>query len=187
MISETVILGVILCLFILSYHSYSGPRWGKGPKTAYCRLVKVLGKPHYINTNPKGVSIWKKFTPDTPFTRVMLIDESVAQFIPYKHYGYLYVTINYEIDEKNIGDVLSCSESVMYDKLKKELTVRSNSLENSMVWLVLVHHINKGEIDVSQIREEIGKRTKLSYCNSQNNYNILQSIKDEYLLRNCDY
>lgn len=187
MISETVLLGIIVvCVLILSYVS-TEHRWRKCVINEYNKLVKRLGSPDYVNSNPKGVSIWKKFSPCSPFTRIMLIDEAVPQFIPYKHYGFLYVTINYEIDKEMIEPILSCSESVMYDKLKRELTVRSNSLENAMVWLILIHDINKEKISQSQIQDEIKSRSSLAHCKSDENYTILQTIKDNYRLMETEY
>ena len=188
MIRETFILGIIVvCVLILSHRTCRGPRWRKGPSFEYRKLVKRFGKPNFINNNPKGAVIWKKFRPGNPFVRIMVIDESVAHYTPYKHYCYLYMTIKYDIDDENISTVLSCSESVMYDKLKSELTVRSNSLERAMMWLVLVHDINKGYIDVKNIREEIEKRSKLVYCKAKNNYTTLQTIHDEHNLKDVGY
>lgn len=188
MICEIFILGfIVVCVFMMLYYSSCGPRWKKGPKNEYKKLIKKLGKPYYVNNNPKGVAIWKKFASDSPFVRVMLIDETVIHYVPYKHYGFLYLTIKYEIDPRDLTILLSCSESFMYDKLKRELTVRSGSFEQGMTWLVLANDINTNKIAVEQIQDQIEIRMKRLYCDAEKNYNILQTIGDKYKMQDSDY
>lgn len=188
MTREIFILAIIVvCVFIIMYDTSKGPRWGARPRAEYVRLIHKLGKPHYINKNPKGVAIWKRFPLCVPFERIMLIDESVVHYTPHRHCSFLYVTVKYEIDEEMIDEILSCSEAVMYDKLKRELTVRSNSLENAMTWLVLIHDVNKQILDHKQISSKIKELFQVSYSNAEKNYSTLQTIKNSFELKEKDY
>ena len=185
MVAESFVLGVIIVLSLIISHKISNPRWEISKRVEYKKLVRILGNPNFSNTNPKGLAIWNKICDKIPFSRVMLIDEQIVQYVPYKHNGFLYVSIKYEIDEKDLESVLSISCALMYDKLKKVLTIRSDSLNHAMSWLILAHDVIKKQVDLPLSKEQIKQRLQTSCGSSSNNYNRLINIKAEYNLKSC--
>jgi hypothetical protein len=177
------ILAVVIILFIiiLGCGLMAGPGWKPGPKKEYERLVAKFGKPNYTNKGPKGVAVWKSVG---PFERVMIIDENVPHGA---HCDYVYFTIKYFIDSKQIPAVLKVSDSVMYDKLKEELTVRCGSIENSIATLVLVDKVNNSLVPDDKVRETYNKMILTATDVVEENYRILESVVDDYELKHVDY
>jgi hypothetical protein len=86
-------------------------------------------------------------------------------------------------------DVFSISDSIMYDKLKEELTVRCNSLETNMATLVMIDLVHEGIIPNEHVADGITYERYVleSKKKSVTNYRLLQSIKQKYDVKNKDY
>jgi hypothetical protein len=148
----------------------------------------MLGPACYVNTRPGGTAIWKKFKPCIPFVRVMIIDENLPHHLPTPHCDYIYVTIKYMIDSKKITQVLAISDSIMYDQLKRELTVRCGTLEDAVATAILVNDANKGLIDESVLSDGTEYKRVISNARKNMNKNIitLQCIKDSHDMEYSD-
>lgn len=184
-----VAIVIILLILLLSCDCLLGPRWRTGPYKEYVRTVSRFGKPSYINKRSNGVAIWSKFPKSCPFYRIMIIDENVPHSKPMPHCDFIYTTIKYHIDPEKLMTVLNISDSIMYDKLKEELTARCHTLEANMATLLLAHDVNNDIVTPQQIAT--GRVYKKYIMNAHkdavSNYNMLDSIKNNYTMRDADY
>lgn len=134
---------VTIIVFILLY-SYTSPKKSINkfthylPKRKYIDIVNEFGKPCTIVNKPNGVAVW--YNRDF-FTKIMLKDESIKHLKPKLHCDFLYSTVNIHIPEHIITKVLKLSESIYYDRLKKELTVRCGSMGPNVATLYLALRI----------------------------------------------
>jgi hypothetical protein len=119
----------------------------------------------------------------------MVVDESVPHDTPVPHCDYTYITIKYHIDPKKLMDVLAISDSIMYDKLKEELTVRCSTLEANIATLVLADKVHKDIITNSQVADGITYKRYIAESQkfAVENYRILQDIRTDYQMREADY
>lgn len=92
---------------------------------AYNDLVKELGDPNVLVDKPSGIAIWNQ---PAFFDEIILRDESVQSMVPFVHCEFLYATINVYVPEVMIPIVLSLSESIVYDRLKRTLTARAGNM-----------------------------------------------------------
>ena len=189
MSGQVIAFVVVLCLMLITCSCFAKPYWRIGPKKEYHKLVSKFGNPSFLNPSPDGAAVWKRFRSECPFIRLMIIDENVPHDLPSKHCDYIYTTINYYIDPKKLMDVLAISDSIMYDKLKEELTVRCHSLEVNMAILVLIDKVHKDIITQNQMADGFTYKQyiKESKKNAVDNYRILQGIKESYEMREVDY
>ena len=179
MVREILAYVLILLIILMSYSCLTKPHWGVKPYIEYHKLVKKFGKPSFINSSPGGSAVWTKFGKCSPFVRIMIVDEQVTNC------NFIYVSINYHIDPKKMSDILSISDSIMYDKLKEEVTVRCNTLETSIATIVMVYNVHTDIITNSQVDSGLVYKDYMSNARKHavNNYRILQSIKDDYDLK----
>lgn len=189
MTGQVIAIVVVLCLVLIACGCLIRPHWRIGPKKEYHRIVTRFGNPSFVNPRPNGVAIWEKFKKDCPFTRLMIVDESVPHNIPCSHCDYMYTTIKYHIDPKKLMDVLTISDSIMYDKLKEELTVRCATLEATMATLVLADKVHKDIITNSQVEDGIIYKRYITESQkfAVENYRLLQGISTDYKIRERDY
>jgi hypothetical protein len=189
MTEQVIAIVVVLCLILLACGCLNRPHWRIGPKKEYHKIVTRFGNPSFVNSTPNGAAVWKIFKKDCPFVRLMVVDESVPHDTPGSHCDYTYTTINYYIDPKKLMDVLAISDSLMYDKLKEELTSRCSTLEANMAILVLADKVHKSIITNSQVAD--GITYKKYIADSQKfaveNYRLLQDINAVYQMREADY
>jgi hypothetical protein len=187
MTGQVIAFVVILLLITMGCSCLSSPYWRIGPKKEYHKIVTRFGNPSFVNFRPNGAAVWKKFKKDCPFTRLMVVDESVPHDTPGKHCDHTYTTINYYIDPKKLMDVLTISDSLMYDKLKKELTVRCSTLEANMATLVLADKVHKDIITNSKVATTYKRYITESQKFAVENYRLLQDINSNYEMREKDY
>ena len=181
---DVALATVILCTIFLVCMLRSGPYWKVDPKREYYKIVSLFGKPYYLGYSPGGVAIWKKFEDDCPFKRIMITDSCVEHAHGPKdnhHNDCIYTTIKYQADPNRIMDMLRVSDTVMYDKLREELTVRCNSFENNMAILVLVDSVHKGLTPPGLAPGEYKQAIISARENSVKNYRILQGVRDDFL------
>lgn len=186
---QVIALVAVLCLMLIVCSCFAKPYWRIGPKKEYHKIVSRFGNPTFLNSNPNGVAVWERFRKECPFIRLMVVDENVPHDLPKKHCDYIYTTINYYIDPKKLMDVLTISDSIMYDKLKEELTTRCQTLEANMATLVLVDKVHKDIITQPQIADGLTYKRYImeSEKYAVENYRILQDIKEKYEMREADY
>lgn len=105
--------------------------WGTNtPKAEFARQVKQFGPPSILDPKPGGFAVWDKMTlkrlgePANCLYRVVIRDEQVPHSKPGPHVDYLYYWTFMDIPGELINAVLSISDSISYDPLKKLLQVR---------------------------------------------------------------
>jgi len=189
MTGQVIALVVVLCLILIACGCLTRPHWRIGPKKEYHKIVTRFGNPSFVNSIPNGAAVWKRFKKDCPFVRLMVVDESVPHDTPGPHCDYTYITINYHIDPKKLMDVLAISDSLMYDKLKEELTARCATLEKTMATLVLADKVHKDIITNSQVADGITYKRYIAESQkfAVENYRLLQDISEDYQMREADY
>ena len=97
----------------------------KLPKEMYPILVSELGKPDSVLNVEGGHAIW---TSKDYLLNITLKDEIIQHLKPDQHCDFLYVTIIVFIPDSTLIKVLELSDNLTYDRQKKQLTVRCNSL-----------------------------------------------------------
>lgn len=182
---EKIIAIVVLLLIVIIYSCLTHLFWRKGPRAEYYAIVNRFGKPHFVNFMPNGVAVWKRFEEKCPFVRIMIVDENVPHDTPSQHCDFIYTTIKYHIDPKKLMDVLAISDSIMYDKLKEELTIRCESLEASMATFVLADKVHEDIVVADDITYK--KYITDAKKDSVSNYIILQNIREKYEIKHADY
>lgn len=175
-----VILALIFMLGVMSL-----PCWNVEHKLEYQKIVSGFGAPTYLNPMPNGVAIWRRFNKCSPFVRIMIVDESVPHKVSETHFDFIYTTIKYHIDPKKYMDVMSISDTIMYDRLKEELTVRCRSFEETIATMVLVDKIHSDLIKFDDTTYK--KYMQDSKQKSAENYRILQLIRDKHDYSEIDY
>lgn len=189
MTEQVIALIVVLFLILIACGCLSRPHWRIGPKKEYHKIVTRFGNPLFVNSGPNGAAVWKRFKKNVPFVRLMVVNESVPHDIPDPHCDYTYTTINYHIDPKKLMDVLAISDSLMYDKLKEELTARCATLEETIAILVLADKVHKDIITNSQVEDGITYKRYITESQkfAVENYRLLQDISAAYQMREVDY
>jgi hypothetical protein len=174
-----VFVGILLILIIIMICKCTkSPMWNPHIKKEYIRMIEKYGKPSHVNIIPGGLAVWgNTCVGDTPFERLMIVDENVLHG---NHFDFVYATVKISIDSKILSDVLSISDTLMYDKLKEELTSRCSSMETNMATLVLADKVEKGLVPVNMIDEVYKQEIISSNEKAHVNYTILQLMKEEY-------
>lgn len=156
----SAIVAVILLIILVIYNisgcaAQPGKKWVKwrtGPRKQVKLIKKLYGNPTHINSSPNGVAVWgKKALANTPFTRIMIIDEAVPHNDPTTHCDFLYATIKTVIDRDLLSDIFLISESIMYDQLKQELTVRCGHLSAVVATLALCLQVSNNQLTYTEI------------------------------------
>ena len=110
------------------------------PVHAYKREINVLGEPDLLDDVPGGLAIWRQQTLEArkiPLVEIILRDESVPHLSPAPHNDFLYATYKLDIPRDRISDVLKLSDSITYDPLKGEITVRCHFMGANYATLYL--------------------------------------------------
>lgn len=113
------------------------------PKELYPDLVAKYGQP---DIRTKGVIGW--YNKDM-YTRILLKDEQVANCKAEKYYDFLYFVIHVYIPKDKVCQIKSLSNSVLYDSLKRELIVRSNSIKTNVAIMYLVLLVATDQITIT--------------------------------------
>jgi hypothetical protein len=116
-------------------------------------IVDEFGTPNIFFNEPGGFAIWQK--PDY-FEKIMLKDESIAHSKPKPHCDFLYTTINVYIPEEKICQVMMISESIMYDRLKRELTTRCHFMGANIATLFLAMQFANDELTFDEVMKLFG-------------------------------
>lgn len=140
------------------------------PKERYPDVVAEFGEPSYTINKPGGVAIWKN---PQFFTKVMLKDESIEHKKPKPHCDFLYSSVNVHIPDSVLMDVLMLSESVTYDRLKKQLTARCHHKGPNVSTLLLAMKIAKNPRIKNQLYNKYGEMIMESM--NKQNYNAMKT------------
>jgi hypothetical protein len=177
---ETVFL--ILLIIILIAFCVAKPLWRTHSRKQYIEVEEKIGSPDYVNPGPNGVAIWK-MPKNTPFKRVMVVDEKMNNVLVQKC---IYLTTKLYVDPRNVCKVLSIANTIMYDRLKNEITVKGSSLAAAMATIVLAQQVNKEIIPDNLINEKYKNYIQSSAKNENKNFTHLCVLKDEYDIAHGD-
>ena len=139
-----IIIIIIIILFIWNYVSKinSKPNINNFinnlPKEQYQQLVNLFGYPTIVRNERYGAVIW--INKDI-FNKIVLADELLEDSDPILHYDFLYTVVIVKIPSKSFCDVLNSNQSIIYDQIKNELTVRSNSIGANVSILLMIMKI----------------------------------------------
>lgn len=155
-------LSLILCLFIIIILiillvEKKRPKWkNKDAIEQYKLLRDKYGKPCVQNLDrDKGIAIWHKDKlKNTCFELIKIHDESISHCVPKPHRDFLYTSINYEIPNNKVLDVISLSGSVNYDPLKKHLTARCATEDANIATLYLATSIGNGYVSFEKVKKD---------------------------------
>lgn len=125
-------------------------------------LVKLFGEPTALERRAGGLAIWnmealqktKLFGLPNCLDEYELRDESVFHKFPREHYDNQYASIVVDIDPKSLQFVLSLSGSIMYDPLKRLLTVRCGDLAANIATLYLALRILENPMRLKSIQSQ---------------------------------
>jgi hypothetical protein len=127
------------------------------PRERYADIVRDFGAPDHISDRPGGAAVWNEDRlmgqMGTVWTKIELVDESVYHPSPAPHCDFLYATIRYRVPEEMIAAVMSISESLIYDQLKRELTARCHFMGANVATLYLATHVASGTLDIKEIKK----------------------------------
>lgn len=100
------------------------------------------------------------------------------------HYDFIKFYSDFYISEEMIGDVLMISKSVMYDRQKEQLIVRSNNYPRAIATFLLCAEIAKGDRTIEEVKENKLYKIYLSAVMSDET-----SVKkqNDFLKRYMDY
>lgn len=160
-------LGVVLAIVLIvrAYRSrslqwistpFDGKHGGFTPAQRYRDIVAEFGQPTTIDRRPGGQAVWTRrdIPPSKPYDRVVLIDEQIPHKTPKPHVDFLYVSLDYEVPEDLIPDVLRLSESVYYDRLKKQIWARCHFMGATVATLCLAVKIASRELTLAEIMDQ---------------------------------
>lgn len=138
-------------------------------------LTKELGRPDVVDPNLGGIAIWKERSLQDKFggifKRVELHDEKIANLDP-PYIGNVYSWIKMNIKSSVFRDILDIFPNVWYDRQKRWLSVRTDTLDNNLATVALICLINRGVLDPRQIRNyDLHRKYMLAVDNRSQHYN----------------
>lgn len=144
-------------------------KWkNKSPQKRANQVYKMLGSPNMIWKDAGGSIVWKRADPyfstanvaedesDQVYLKIEIKDEMIPHLVPGPHNDWMYATIWLNIPSDRLASVLALSESVFYDRLTKELTVRCHFMAANIATLYLAKQIALGEKDPNIAKQEYG-------------------------------
>jgi len=162
----------LLIYFLFSFSGGINNFMHQLPKQRFSDVVAEFGHPTFVVNQPGGVAVWK---PAGIYTKVMLKDESIEHKKPKAHCDFLYASVNVHIPDSSLMDVLMLSESVTYDRLKKQLTARCHFMGANVATLLLAMKILKNPGLTSQLHNQYGE-TIMNSMNQQNYKNMTREL-----------
>jgi len=138
-------------------------------------LAKELGRPDVVDPNLGGIAIWKERSLQDKFggifKRVELHDEKIANLDP-PYIGNVYSWIKMNIKSALFRDILDIFPNVWYDRQKRWLSVRTDTLDNNLATVALICLINRGVLNPRQIRNyDLHRKYMLAVDNRSQQYN----------------
>lgn len=182
----TNLFGLMIAIYAVYslYNQYLSwyPNWtyisDNSPGLTLPSLLLELGPPDTINTSAGGYAIWTKGTLHSRgkcWNRVELWDEQVTHN---DHNDFLYTEYHLRVPSELVPNILSLSDTIMYDKLKEVLIVRSNKLNKNTAITLLAMYVSTTRMSLRQARVQLPQ-----YISQSNDINKLHQFNKEL----CDY
>lgn len=185
------IVFVVLLVCILYYLMYDRLEWANSgehnPYKRYTDVVKEFGQPDIIDRSSGGVAVWKKSTLTYRghcWDRVEIHDEQIPHDDPAPHVDFLYTWCKIDVPEDKISSILSISDSVTYDPLKKLVRARCHFHGANVATLLLVKRVVTGEMSIKEARNKYGDFI-FSTVESSPKYD--PEAYNSYVAELCDY
>ena len=180
------LLIIVVLALVVIYFLYNSepPKEGvsafkhKLPKQRYTDLVEELGEPYFVVNKPGGLALWTNLG---FYQEIILRDESIKHTKPKPHCDFLYSTVKVYISEDVIDSIEDISESITYDRLKKELTARCHFMGANVATLQLAMEITINPGLVDNLKNEYESRIFASM--KKENYNRMKKSL-EMMVRN---
>lgn len=148
------------------------------------QLVQELGEPDIFDPTVGGNAIWKERSLKNRyyglFKRVELHDENVPNMNPIVFKGSLYTWVQIDLSPGFVKKLTTIVPFTMYDRQKKWLLVRTDTLDNNLAVIALVCSLKKGHVSFSQVSSHhLLKKYMISICPQSEHFN--RYCKSAYL------
>ncbi len=129
------------------------------PVTRLKDVINEFGQPDFLDPHPKGMAVWTEETLKQRgkiWQSILLIDEAWIHNSPEPHYDFLYTCYRHEVPKNKLCDVIGVSDSIIYDKLKHELTARCHFMGADIATLALAVKVSNGEMSLNEAKKNYG-------------------------------
>jgi len=152
---------------VYATHNKLNLEWKHGPPQASANILyDVLGKPNRMSPEAGGVVIWENVDPFfrqanvfpgkslQVYSKIMIKDEQIPHLVPGPHTDSMYAFMYMDIPSDKVNDVLSLTESIGYDTMKKEIYARCHFMAANIVSLYLAKQIANGHKSLAHAQQE---------------------------------
>lgn len=122
-------------------------QWEEGPAEKAREMIEQHGPPDEIT---RKRLIWEDAG---PWKRTEIVNESIPHNFPKPHHDFLYQTVDYNVPEDKVEDVIRMSGSILIDRVKGEVTARCDDESANFLTMNLVHQIVEGKKNAKSGRD----------------------------------
>jgi hypothetical protein len=126
-------------------------QWEEAPREKAQELIERYGQPDEVTSNRL---IWHD---GDWWKRTEVVNEEIPHNFPEEHRDFLYQTVDYNVPEDKVSDVIALSGSLIIDRVKGELTSRCDSEEHNLLALNLAHQIVQGDHTAQSARDVLAQ------------------------------
>jgi len=145
------------------------------------KLWSLFGTPLYYDELQNGYAVWAGDQLSSTYWSSLVVFDDMLKHND--HYDFISATIDIDIPSTKVSDVINLDESIMYDQLRKKLTVRCNSIMCIMGTVFAAIQIAYDEINNTDARGIIKKYKEEDVTSSEYDelsYNLSTAF-DKYL------
>ena len=103
-----------------------------GPRREFTNLVAEFGNPDVLVNKPYGIAIWKN---KGYYDIIKLLDETIQNNDPEPHCVFLITVVTAYIPRESFCKVLDMSDTLQYDRIKGELSVKTHNMRTNVATL----------------------------------------------------
>lgn len=138
------------------------------------QIASLLGKPTSIGKKSGGSATWINVSIDNcEFAEWHIKDESIPHLVPAPHIDFFYVSYKLKCPHERVSELLSLSESVVYDRLKSCVTARCHFMPANIVSIYLCKKIALGEKSADFAKLEYGTLIKELAMEEKNGMGVM--------------
>jgi hypothetical protein len=152
-------------------------------------LIRELGQPDVMDSMLGGIAIWKERSLRDKlggiFKRVEVHDEKVPNLNP-PYIGNVYSWVKMAIKSSVFRDILDLFPNVWYDRQKRWLTVRTDTLDNNLATVALICLINRGTISARQVKQyDLQRKYMMSVNQNSRHFNRYSRAAFVNIIKKC--
>src|SRR6185437_8632652 len=141
-------------------NGYSSNWQNKNAQSYLPFLVDLFGKPYFYVDKPQGVAVWLNFNlkgktlfgQQVCFDKILVKDENILHTDTNPpHYDFVYGFVQVPMQLYQAQSLMQMSDSVGYDRFKKVLWARCQTLDGVIILLKLATDVLMGSTSVSAI------------------------------------